>query len=139
MFETNQVNETSVNMGAASSSVARTVTEYGEPFEDEKSRVPEMIPVPGSIDSPDGRPVAVHVRPSPSGSLPTIARLIESFSASLWSPGSVTDGAGGESLARHDAAELKAGTELSLSAGSEGAHLLVVEMAERAGSGRKDL
>ena len=53
--------------------------------------------------------------------------------------GSATDGAGGESLERHDAAELKAGTELSLTAGSEGAHLLVVEMAERAGSGRKDL
>ena len=53
--------------------------------------------------------------------------------------GSAADGAGGESLERHDAAELKAGTELSLTAGSEGAHLLVVEMAERAGSGRKDL
>ena len=53
--------------------------------------------------------------------------------------GSATDDAGGESLERHDAAEIKAGTELSLTAGSEGAHLLVVEMAERAGSGRKDL
>lgn len=53
--------------------------------------------------------------------------------------GSANDSVGGESLDRHDAAELKAGTELSLTAGGEGAHLLVVEMAERAGSGRKDL
>lgn len=48
------------------------------------------------------------------------------------------EGAAGD-LGRHDAAELAAGAELSLTAGGEGAHLLVVEMAEKKGSGRKDM
>ena len=48
------------------------------------------------------------------------------------------EGSAGD-LSKHDAAELSAGAELSLTAGSEGAHLLVVEMAEEKGSGRKDM
>ena len=51
--------------------------------------------------------------------------------------GAVDDGAGG--LERHDAAELAAGASLNLTAGAKGAHLLVVEMAEQRGSGRRDL
>lgn len=48
-------------------------------------------------------------------------------------------GATAGELARHDAAELAGGTELALTAGGEGAHLLLVEMAERKGSRRKDM
>ena len=45
----------------------------------------------------------------------------------------------GETLTRHDAAELSAGADITLVAGTKGAHMLVVEMAERRGSGRDDL
>ena len=53
--------------------------------------------------------------------------------------GAAAGAAGERGLGRHDAAELPAGAELSLTAGSEGAHMLVVEMAEKKGSGRKDM
>ena len=45
----------------------------------------------------------------------------------------------GETIVRHDAAELTSGAELTLTARTKGTHLLVVEMAERRGSGRDDL
>lgn len=45
---------------------------------------------------------------------------------------------GVDELTRHDAAELGPGTKHNFTAGLEGAHLLVVEMAERKGSGRTD-
>ena len=40
---------------------------------------------------------------------------------------------------RHDAAEFSSGAEVVLVAGAKGAHVLVVEMAERGRSGREDL
>jgi redox-sensitive bicupin YhaK (pirin superfamily) len=53
----------------------------------------------------------------------------------------VDQGAGAtlERLAEHDAAEFASGVDVTLVAGTKGAHLLVVEMAERKGSGREDL
>ena len=53
--------------------------------------------------------------------------------------GAVDDAGGAVGLERHDAAELSAGASLNLIAGAKGAHLLVVEMAERRGSGRRDM
>ena len=42
-------------------------------------------------------------------------------------------------LERHDAAEFSSGADVVLLAGAKGAHVLVVEMAERGRSGREDL
>jgi len=42
-------------------------------------------------------------------------------------------------LERHDAAEFSSGADVVLVAGAKGAHVLVVEMAERGRSGREDL
>ncbi len=42
-------------------------------------------------------------------------------------------------LERHDAAEISSSADVVLVAGAKGAHVLVVEMAERGRSGREDL
>ena len=54
-----------------------------------------MRPVPGLMDSPGGRPVADQVRvlAGRSTSVAAMARLMASFSASVWLPGLVTVGA----------------------------------------------
>ena len=79
-------NVTSSNRLGAPSSVTRTVTAYGEPGAASNPMVPEMIPEPGSMETPGGRPVALQVRSSPSGSVAGALRDTASPSASDWSP-----------------------------------------------------
>ena len=50
-------------------------------------KVPEIIPVPLLTLSPVGRPVALNVNGSPSGSAPESRREITSPLAFVWLPG----------------------------------------------------
>ena len=52
-----------------------------------------MSPVAGFMARPGGRPVALNVITSPSGSLAVTGRLIAAFSALVWSAIAVTTGA----------------------------------------------
>ena len=115
--------------------------------EDERRNVWSRLvgPVPGAGEGAGTAPVqinqdaSIRVTEMDAGTTLPLSVPAGRQAYLLCVEGSANDSVGGESLDRHDAAELKAGTELSLTAGGEGAHLLVVEMAERAGSGRKDL
>ena len=81
VLSTVQVKAISSNRLGVPSSVARTVTEC-VPAES-KLRVPEMTPVPDAMARPPGRPVAVQVNVSPSGSEPLTVRLTVLASASV--------------------------------------------------------
>ena len=92
MFDTVQAKDTSSCRAGEPSSVAPTVTAYGEPGSASKPTVPEITPVAGSMARPGGRPVADQASASPSASKPRTARLTAWPSPEPWAPGLVTCG-----------------------------------------------
>src|SRR5436190_997951 len=71
-------------------SLTEAVTEY-EPADPAAGR-PVILPVAGSIESPGGRPVALKVSASPSGSLAISGSVTLSPSALVCGPGLVNVG-----------------------------------------------
>ena len=70
-----------------SSSVSVIVEEYGDAAAASNETVPVISLVPGSIDTPGGRPSADQVNPSPSGSTAVMVSETTSPSPKLCSPG----------------------------------------------------